>query len=628
MMDIRKMIELRAGATGISGFFAAYGSFGVVDGADRDVEKTTVCENGMSAEYEAFTAVCALDKLENSVISRRDSFTAKRDLTLNRYVSRFCLEGGDYDVYSQFSGWQTESLGGWQPLVTGVEIANLGVRAVEGAAPMVALRNRGNGRILVLHLLPNAQWKISITKYPLSGKNSVVVIDAGINDRGLNMKVAAGETIDMPQLLLFEAKSALDLDAWKLHAVCDRFWPRRELPVIYNTWLLNFDTIDVDDILRQADCAAELGVELFLIDAGWFGFSGDWGRDIGNWTENRNGGFFGRVKEVSERVRSLGMRFGMWLEPERALTSTEAFKSHPAYYKLGSNGNAFLDFANEKARRYITDIALNLIETYQLGFMKFDFNATLAYDDTGDGFYRYIRGARQFVAEIREKHPDIYITNCASGGYRMELANGAYCDSFWPSDNQSPLYGLRIVKDTAKRLPPCHMERWDVRRFLGGLPEYGNRELVSQPLSCNGATWDNVLNVKPRYTHAFLTGGPIGFSTDIAGYPEAEKRALKEHIRRFKEDRDFYMHARMRILYDSEDITAIEYSDAAFDRIIVQVFTNILHQASVTVYPAVDVSRVYRCENREITGGELDENGFTVSVQDIDCLTVEFIAVK
>ena len=146
------------------------------------------------------------------------------------------------------------------------------------------------GKTLVLHLLPNAQWKISIRKCPVSGKNSVVVIDVGINDKGLNMKVAAGETIDMPQVLLFEAKSALDLDAWKLHAVCDRLWPRREMPVIYNTWLLRFDTIDVDEILRQADCAAELGVELFLIDAGWFGFSGDWGNDIGNWTENRNGG--------------------------------------------------------------------------------------------------------------------------------------------------------------------------------------------------------------------------------------------------------------------------------------------------------------------------------------------------
>ena len=628
MMDIKRIIDLKANVTGISGFFAAYGSFGVVDGADRDVAKMMVCGNGMRAEYEVFTAECTFEELENGVISRRDSFTAKTALVLNRYAARFCLEGGDYEVYSQFSGWQTESLGGWQPLVTGIEIANLGVRTAECAAPMAALRNRGSGKMLVLHLLPNAQWKISVKKCAVSGKNSVVVIEAGINDKGLNMKVAAGETIDMPRLLLFEAKSALDLDAWKLHAVCDRLWPRRELPVIYNTWLLHFDTINVDNILRQADCAAELGVELFLIDAGWFGFTDNWGKDIGNWTENQNGGFFGRVKEVSEHVRSLGMRFGMWLEPERALTCTDAYKTHPNYYKAGSNGNAFLDFAKEEARRYITDIALNLIETYNLGFFKFDFNAALAYDDTGDGFYRYFKSVRRFITEIREKHPDLYITNCASGGYRMDLAGGAYYDSFWPSDNQSPLYGMRIFKDTAKRLPPCHIEKWDVRRFVGTFPEYGQRELVSRPLSCNGATWDNVLNVQPRYTHAFLTGGPIGFSTDIAGYPDEEKRALKEHIRLFKQDRDFYQHARMRILYDTQDIIAIEYSDAAFSRIIVQVFANILHQDSVTVYPVANISMVYRCGDREIAGGELEASGLTVGVRDIDCVTVEFVAVK
>ena len=627
-MDIRKMIELDAKATGISGFFAACGSFGVVDGADRDVERMTACGSGFRAEYEDFTAACELEELENGVVSRRDSFTAKRELTLGRYVSRFCLEGGDYEVYTQFSSWQTESLGGWQPLVTGVEIANLGVRTTEGAAPMAVLRNRGNGKMLVLHLLPNAQWKISITKYPVSGKNSVVVIDAGINDKGLSMRVAAGETIEMPRLLMLEARAALDLDAWKLHAVCDRLWPRRELPVIYNTWLLRFDTIDVDAILRQADCAAELGVELFLIDAGWFGSSGDWGNDIGNWTENLNGGFFGRVKEVSEHVRSLGMRFGMWLEPERALTSTEAYRSHPEYYKLGSGGNAFLDYANPDARRCITDVALGMIEKYSLGFMKFDFNASLAYDDTGDGFYRYLKGVREFIGEIRAKHPDIYITNCASGGYRMELANGAYYDSVWPSDNQSPIYALRIIKDTAKRLPPCHIERWDVRRFADGFPEYGNRELVTLPISCNGATWDNVLNVRPAYTHAFLTGGPIGFSTDIAAYPEEEKRALREHVSGFKRDREFYMHARMRILHDTEDITAIEYSDEAFDRVVVQIFTNILHQGSLTVYPVTDEGKSYRCGGSVLSGRELAENGITVRLGDIDCRTLELTAAE
>ncbi len=609
--------------TGTSGFFCAYGSFGTVDGADRDIEKNVKTQNGISAEFDKFTAKCIYEEYENSVVSRQDYFYAKEDLVLNHYASRLFLENGEYEIYTQFSCWHTESKGGWQKLVSGVEISNIGIRTTEGAAPMIAVKNKSNGKILVIHLLPNANWKMKISRRTLFNKDTAVIIETGINEKGLNMKIAKGETITMPKLFMYEAKSELDFDAWKLHTVFNRLYPRKNLPVLYNTWLLKFDQIDVDDIKHQADTAAELGVELFLIDAGWFGNTEDWGSEIGNWTENYNGGFCGRVKELSDYVRKIGMKFGMWLEPERALTHTDAYKSHPEYYKIGSNGSAFLDFANENARKYITDITLSLIEKYNLDFMKFDFNAPLAYDDSGNGFYRYFEGSKQFIKEIKAKHPVLHLTNCASGGNRMDLENGIYYDSVWSSDNQSPIHAFRIFKDTALRMPPSHIEKWDVRRYFKGFPKYQSKELVSLPLSCNGATWDNVLNVTERYTHEFLTGGPIGFSTDIAGYPEEEKQALKEHIKRFKADRGFYKNATLRILHDYENITAIEYADTLLERVIIQVFTNILNQCAVTVYPIVDESKEYIFGDNIISGREITDNGIRIDVADIDCSTVE-----
>jgi hypothetical protein len=163
-MDIKKQIFTSGAHTGVSGFFCAYGSFGVVDGADRDLEKQNRTPMGYVADYDAFTATCTYEDLGCGVISRADTFTAKEELTLNRYTSRIFLENSDYEVYTQFSCWQTESKGGWQPLITGVEVESLGLQTTNGAVPMVALRNRGNGKILVLHLLPNAQCKIKVTK--------------------------------------------------------------------------------------------------------------------------------------------------------------------------------------------------------------------------------------------------------------------------------------------------------------------------------------------------------------------------------------------------------------------------------------------------------------------------------
>lgn len=620
-MNLRQIFDINNANMSVSGFFAAYGSFGSADGTQSDIEKITATEKGYIASYDDFISECVFENFDNGVVSRQDFFTAKKDIVLNKYCSRFLFEGGDYDVYTQNSCWLTESFGGWQPLVTGVEIANRGIRTTEGATPMVAIRNKGNGKIFVLHLLPNAMWKIKISKIPVNNQNMGIVVETGINDSGLNMVIKKDETIKMPRLFMFEAISAIDLDAWKLHSVYNSMYPRKNLPVMYNTWMLHFDTIDIDNVFNQIDCAAELGVEQFLIDAGWFGNGENWSGEIGVWEENLTGGFCGRLKELAEYIISKGMKFGFWIEPERALTSTKPYKTHPEYY-VCDGVNAFLDFSNCDARKYITDIVIELIERYDAKCLKFDFNASLAHDTSGNGFYRYFEGLRCFLKEIREKFPDIYITNCASGGYRMELENGIYYDSVWSSDNQSPIYGFRIFKDTALRLPPCHIEKWDVRRFCNGFPQYGNKDFVSLPLSCNGGTWENVLNVKSEYTHGFLTGGPIGFSTDIASYPDEEKQALKQHIAQFKLDRDFYKNATVRILHDVQDITVLQYSDTDLEKIKIQVFTNVVNQSYITVYPVLNEKNFYVYNDEIISADELMTNGIKVDLSDINCITI------
>ena len=624
-MDIKGLINpaIHNGWPGVAGFFSACGDFGVVDGMDKDFAKIAETQTGYRFENDDFTAECVVEKFENEVFSRRDYFTAKKDLNLNRYTSRFCLECADYDIYTQFSCWKTESSGGWQDLVTGVETFNLGIRTTEGATPMMAVRNKNNGRILVLHLLPNANWKMRIVKCPVYDKDTRVIIETGINDKGLNLKVAGGETVEMPRLFVFEAKSAIDFDAWKLHTVYNRLYPRRQLPVMYNTWLNCYDPIDADDVMAQAKAAAELGVEQFLIDAGWFGRTDKWYDEIGNWFENMTGGYKGRVKELSAYVRELGMKFGMWLEPERALKTSDAYKAHPDYFIDGAYNDAFLDFANDDARKYITEITLGLIRKYDLQFMKLDFNAPLAYDETGTGFYRYFKGTKQFIADIKAEYPDLYLTNCASGGNRMDLENGMIYDSIWSSDNQSPIYGFRIFKDTALRMPPCHIEKWDVRLFVGDFPRCGK-----MPVCMDGESWGMVRNVSRNYTYCFLTGGPIGFSTDIAGYPQEEKDILKKHIERFKSDREFYRTANMRILHQAENITVLQYSDTDFNRIIIQAFSNVPNQEYVTVYPALSAKKSYSYYGDLLSGEDMMKRGVPMRVSDIDCTALELTAVK
>ena len=621
-MDMQNVINVSQAFTGITGLFSACGSFGIVDGKDDDIRRISPTKTGYSAQYEAFCATCDFREYGNGVYLRTDSLAAQSDFVLNRYLSRFWLEGGEYEVYTQYSSWQNECRGGWQDLITSIEVSNLGIRSTEGGVPMMAIRNKGNGRILVLHLVPNAQWVIRATRCPMGNKNDCIVLEAGFNDKCLAMGIQAGEVLEMGKLYVYETTNAFDLDAWRLHEALLEDYPRKALPVIYNSWLCNFDNISMELIQQQADTAAELGVEYFLIDAGWFGDRCSWEDSIGQWTEQPDGHLNGQLEKVSQYIRSKGLKFGMWLEPERALTNVDAYKAHPEYYLLGNGGNAFLNFANDEARAYIFQLICGLIDRYHVSYMKFDFNAPLAFDETGNGFYRYVAGQRKLIAQLRERYPQLYLTNCASGGNRMDIGQLGCFDSLWYSDNQSPVEGIRMIKDIAKHYPPCALERWDVRRFCGGFPEYKNENPVTLALSCSNATWDGIVAVKPSFTHGFLTGGVIGFSANIAQYPAEEKAALKQLIASYKEDREFYKHAVMRVLHDGNRITVLQYSDPALNRIEIQVFCTELFQNKLTVYPAVDEAAAYTIDGVSVDGKTLLKKGIQMDVSDYRCIPI------
>ena len=609
-MKIENYFDLN-GILNVSGLFFATGSFGTVDGdvkylfEEKDGVKTYTYTDGKIELCATFT------EYENGVVIRRDFFKNCGDtpVVINKLVSRFRLDGNAYEVYTQFNGWEHESLGGWQNLVTQVAVGSQGIRSCDGATPILGLYNVYNGKSTVFHLFPNCQWKMKVKKVPLWGRFETVVVETGITDEGLKMEVATGETIELPQVAFFQADSKTDLDAYKLHEVYNALYPRKKMPVIYNSWLYCFDFLNIEELLKQVDCAAELGVEGFMIDAGWFGEGEDWSSLVGDWKENEVGGPKGRLIEIANRVREKGMIFGLWFEPERAGWNSKAIKELSKYYFKGR----FFDFTSEEARQYMLDTISAQIEKYGIGWVKFDFNDTIPYDETGSGFYRYLQGQKEFVCKLKEKYPDLYITNCASGGYRMDLYQGTFTDSFWLSDNQGPYEGMRIVKDTIKRLPSALIERWNVQKYVEGFLEYGNKEKVGRILHCNNGTWDYISNVKDGYSKTFMTGGPIGFSCDLDAFPERYKNFWKDAIAEFKQDREFYLKASARILTDTENLVVIEYADSQFEQCILQIFTKNSYATDLTVYPVVDKTAVYEKDGEQVTGKDICENGLRLS---------------
>jgi len=602
----------------VKAFFHGYGSFGEINGTVKR-EKNTIYQ-----ETDIYRITCSYDFDAYGVITRRDTFQNLSDhpITLNSIHSRFIFEGGEYDVYTQFNTWQNESSGMWQPLVTSVSAVGASSRSCQDATPFLVLWSQQEQRGAAFHLVPNSAWEMKATRAGHYCKYTKVVVELGILDYNFNIILAPGEILTMPEIICYEVKNKIHLDCYKLHNYMHEKYPRREIPIIYDTWMYRFDHINYENISSQIPLAADLGVEYFFIDAGWFGKGKSWSNSVGDWSENLTGAFAGRMIDIAREVRSAGMKFGIWLEPERADPLSDSVRDHSEYYIKGDVESEyyFLDFANEKARNWMLEIIFNLIDHYGVEYIKDDYNADMYFDTYHSAYLKYNEGHAKFIKAIRDRYPNIYLTSCASGGERLELGNYMKFDSTWPSDNESPYVEMRIYRDTILRMPPQGFERWICAHSLGGFESFYepfgsyNTNNFERMVACGDAVWKHIEGVQTSFMKGYMTCGPIGFSCDLSKLSPNVRSEFKEYIAKIKTKRDFWRKAVARILCDTTSLTIFQYSDMALTDIVIQMFTRQTRQDHFRIIPELDPSLYYIVNGEKtLSGKEIMEEGIEVS---------------
>lgn len=558
-----------------------------------------------------FELKCDYTRDENNVyhISGELKNISDRKITLNCLKMKFRLGGGEFDVYTQYNGWQNENAGAWQPLVAEVTASTGGIRSAYGAAPFAAIKNRQTGRGAVFHLLAEYAWSISVRCVPKDGELAEAEVEIGVNSENFMYGLESGKSIKTPEIIFYEFTNDIDLDCRKMHNYMIKNYKRKRMPVVYNTWLCRFDGVSFENIDNQIEKAAKLGAEYFTVDAGWFGNAKDWWSKRGDWTENLENGYCGRLAELAENVRAYGMKFGLWFEIESASAGADILKERKDLF-FESNGSFFLDFSNPEAREYIFGVLKTNIEKYKIEYIKFDFNQDTDFDDKHSAYMDYMVGYRKFISDLREAFPDIYFENCASGGLRVDLRNCIDFDSFWLSDNQSPYEGMRIFKEGIKRLPPQCIEKWAVVRSI--VTNCCGSDECEKIISTNDATIANVVGTSQSFLNGFLSGGPIGISCDLNALSEKLFNDLAEHISKFKKERTFWENAVCGILADTDKVLVLEYR--AFDKIKIIAYTYKTMQADIYVYPTVCENDVYVCGGEEISGKDIIENGIKINL--------------
>jgi alpha-galactosidase len=251
--------------------------------------------------------------------------------------------------------------------------------------------------------------------------------------------------------------------------------------VTYNTWFINGTDMNDALISEEIDKAAAAGAELFELDAGWYtgagvNGTGDFSSGLGNWTVD-TAKFKNGLKSHSDHAHAVGMKFGLWVEPERVDLSTVGkpgtamaswLASVDGQYTPGSANNtaqsAQLDFGNPNARQWVLDRLSSLIGAQGVDYLKWDNNfwvnnnrANVEHGTT-DGNFAHVRGLYTVLATLRTQFPDLLIENCAGGGNRLDLGLMQYTDAGWMDDRTSPAVHVRHnLEGLATFLPPSYL---------------------------------------------------------------------------------------------------------------------------------------------------------------------------
>jgi alpha-galactosidase len=526
---------------------------------------------------------------DSGIWTRRDVLTNTGDkpITVLKCHSRVTFRPGAYELYSQQSRPCGENQGGWQRLTHGgLILQSEGGRSLQGSTPYLALREKGSHIGVALHLLPQGNWSIHV--YAHSGGATLphfLTVELGLADERLHLLVAPGESVAMPELLMQSIPDGQPhLAAAPLHRHVQKHLfasAKKQVPVAYNTWLDTFDRLDVDRLKRQLATAKELGCEVFTVDAGWFGGDAvNWWMQVGDWREKTKAAFGGQMKAFADHVRDTGLGFGLWMEPERIGVDAPILNERPEWFIAGDNGFFWPDLTQQAVYEYVRSEMSRLIDTYQLAWMKVDFNFDRGMDATGSEFFRYYQSWYGLLDEIRSAYPQVFLESCASGGLRLDLAMLSHCDGHFLSDNADPTQVIRINEGAMLRVPPGRITKWVVLRSAGEAPTtMAFDKPTMHHLAAPGvACWRQWSTVNLDYMVMSAMPGIMALSGDIAGLPRDDKKQLARYVAFYKQWRQFIVGGIAHVLTEPgagaglEGYSALQMQSANDPRSLVFVY--------------------------------------------------------
>ena len=427
-------------------------------GEDAEVLTVTLTDKENSLKLELIYCVYP----DTDVITRTAELIneGEVDISIRKLMScQIDFDPGEY-VFSTFTGAWAREMKRTDMSVSSARLVNSSFtgNSSNSANPFVMLSKRGAteeyGEVYGFNLVYSGNHYESVEKSPF-GK---VRFLSGINPTGFEWKLSKGESFLTPEAVMTYSCAGYNGMSGQMHGFVSKHilrgpWKDRLRPVLLNSWEASYFNISEAKLLRLARKAKSVGIELFVMDDGWFGGRNDDTSSLGDWYPNKKKLPHG-VKGICDKVRKLGLEFGIWVEPEMVSRNSELYRAHPEWAmeipgKKHSEGRnqMVLDLSNTEVQDYLIKAMSDVFSSADISYVKWDmnrnfsdiFSKAIPSDRQGEVSHRYMLGLYRVMRELTGKFPEILFEGCASGGNRFDLGILSFFPQIWASDDTDAL---------------------------------------------------------------------------------------------------------------------------------------------------------------------------------------------
>jgi len=552
----------------------------------------------------------------------------ENNITLLKALSgNIAFDNDNYDVISNFGTWARERQIERAPLLhTGAVIESTCGSSSNYANPFMIVaehnttQHSGQAMGIALAYSGNHKMAAELNKY------NVVNLSGGISPHNFRWNLKNGECFSTPELVISYSDNGLNGLSQNFHSliknrVCRGIYRDKKRPILLNLWEACYFNFTDETIKKAADSAADLGIELLVIDDGWFGKRNNDRTSLGDWNVNEDKIKCG-LNELCKYVNDKGLMLGIWFEPEMISTESELYKKHPEWVMqikgrkpTETRWQLMLDLTNPDVCDFIYNSIADVLKTTNIQYIKWDYNRTMAHigstylkaEQMGEYYHRYILGLYSVLERLNNDFPNVLFEGCASGGARFDIGMLYYTPQIWTSDDTDAV------------------ERAEI--------QYGTSLIY--PMSCQSAHVSVCPNhqtgrtVSMQARHIMALTGSFGYELPPEKICNEDREYVKEFIKFYNENYDIFQNGKYYRLSDpkTDEYAVFEY--VYENRVIVGVMrleNHAVNLQNTIKLKGLDSDYVYtdKESGKQYLGAQLMQFGMPIKLNDrfVDFYTV------